>query len=134
VRFFPCLFALAASPAFAASPAPADVDAGGLVRVCLSLAVVIALIFAAGWVLRRLQGGGVRAGGHLRCIESVAVGLKERIVLVDAGGRQMLLGVAPGNVRTLHVFDEPIAAAAPSVVSPSAAFRTVFAQWRGGKS
>jgi flagellar protein FliO/FliZ len=122
-----------ASPAFAA-PAPADVDAGGLLRVCFSLGVVIALILGAGWILRRLQGGAVRSGGNLRALESIAIGMKERVVLVQAGEKQLLLGVAPGNVRTLHVFDEPIAAAAPSAVSPSAAFRTVFAQWRGGKS
>jgi len=135
VRFVPCLFALVASPAFAATaPAPADVDAGGLLRVCLSLAVVIALILAAGWVLRRLQGGGVRAGGNLRCIESIAVGMKERVVLVQAGEKQMLLGVAPGNVRTLHVFDEPIAVTTPNAVSPAAAFKTIFAQWRVASS
>jgi len=135
VRFVPCLFALVASPAFAAvAPAPADVDAGGLLRVCLSLAVVIALILAAGWVLRRLQGGGVRAGGNLRCIESIAVGMKERVVLVQAGEKQMLLGVTPGNVRTLHVFDEPIAVTTPNAVSPAAAFKNVFAQWRGAGS
>jgi flagellar protein FliO/FliZ len=98
VRFLPCLFALVVSPAFAAAaPTPADVDAGGLLRVCLSLAVV----------------------------------MKERVVLVQAGEKQMLLGVAPGNVRTLHVFDQPIAVATPNAVSPAAAFKTVFAQWRG---
>ena len=134
MRFLPCLFALAASPAFAAAATPAEIDAGGLLRVCLSLAVVIALILAAGWVLRRLQGGGVRAGGNLRCIESIAVGMKERVVLVQAGETQMLLGVGPGNVRTLHVFDQPIAVTTPSAVSPAAAFKTVFAQWRGAGS
>ena len=134
MRFVPCLLALAASPAFAAAPTPAEVDAGGLLRVCLSLAVVIALILAAGWVLRRLQGGGVRAGGNLRCLESIAVGMKERVVLVEAGGKQMLLGVAPGNVRTLHVFDEPIVVATANAVSPATAFRTVLAQWRGAGS
>ena len=134
MRFVPCLLALAASPAFAAAPTPAEVDAGGLLRVCLSLAVVIALILAAGWVLRRLQGGGVRAGGNLRCLESIAVGMKERVVLVEAGGKQMLLGVAPGNVRTLHVFDEPIVVATANAVSPATAFRAVLAQWRGAGS
>lgn len=135
MRFVPCLFALVASPAFAAAaPTPAEVDAGGLLRVCLSLAVVIALILAAGWVLRRLQGGGVRAGGTLRCIESIAVGMKERVVLVQAGEKQMLLGVAPGNVRTLHVFDQPIAVTTPNAVSPAAAFKTVLSQWRGVQS
>jgi flagellar protein FliO/FliZ len=134
VRFVPCLLSLAASPAFAAAPVPPDVDAGGLLRVCLSLAVVVALILASGWVLRRLQGGGVRTGGNLRCIESVAVGMKERVVLVQAGEKQMLIGVAPGNVRTLHVFDQPIAVAAANAVTPAAAFKTVLSQWRGAGS
>jgi flagellar protein FliO/FliZ len=30
-------------------------------------------------------------------------------VLVQVGGKQLLLGVAPGRVNTLHVLDEPIA-------------------------
>ena len=133
MRFIFCLFALVASPAFAA-PAPADVDAGGLLRVCLSLGVVIALILGAGWVLRRLQGGTVRAGGNLRALESIAIGMKERVVLVQAGEKQLLIGVAPGNVRTLHVFDEPIAPATQTASSPAAAFKTVLSQWRGAQS
>ena len=132
MRFVASPALLFASPALAA--APADVDAGGLLRVCLSLGVVIALILGAGWVLRRLQGGGVRAGRNLRCLESIAIGMKERVVLVQAGEKQLLIGVAPGNVRTLHVFDEPIAVATPNAVSPATAFKTVLAQWRGGNS
>ena len=133
MRFVASPALLFASPAFAAA-APADVDAGGLLRVCLSLGVVIALILAAGWVLRRLQGGGVRAGGNLRCLESIAIGLKERVVLVQAGEKQLLIGVAPGNVQTLHVFDQPIAVATPNAVSPATAFKTVLSQWRGAQS
>ena len=133
MRFLPWFLAAFASPAFAAS-APADVDAGGLLRVCLSLGVVIALILGAGYVLRRLQGGTVRSGGNLRALESIAIGMKERVVLVQAGEKQLLLGVAPGNVRTLHVFDAPIASAAQTAPSPAAAFRTVLSQWRGAQS
>ncbi len=133
MRFVPCFIALIASPAFAAT-APADVDAGGLLRVCLSLGVVIALILGAGWVLRRLQGGAVRSGGHLRALESIAIGMKERVVLVQAGDKQLLLGVAPGNVRTLHVFDEPVVPTTQIATSPAAAFKTVFSQWRGAQS
>jgi flagellar protein FliO/FliZ len=133
VRFVPCFLALIASPAFAA-PAPADVDAGGLLRVCFSLGVVIALILGAGWILRRLQGGAVRSGGNLRALESIAIGMKERVVLVQAGEKQLLIGVAPGNVRTLHVFDAPIAATTQVAPSPAAAFKTVLSQWRGVQS
>jgi flagellar protein FliO/FliZ len=134
VRFAISVLALVASPAFAAT-APADVDAGGLVRVCLSLGVVIALILGAGWVLRRLQGSAVRSGGNLRALESIAIGMKERVVLVQAGDKQLLLGVAPGNVRTLHVFDAPIIdTKATEAPTPGAAFRSVLSQFRGAKS
>ena len=134
MRFVPCLFALIASPAFAAAAPAPDLDVGGLLRVCLSLAVVIALILGAGWVLRRMQGGAVRSGGNLRCLESIAIGMKERVVLVQAGERQLLIGVAPGNVRTLHVFDQPIAVTTPATMSPAVAFRSVLSQWRGAQS
>ena len=32
----------------------------------------------------------------------------ERIALVDVGGQQILLGITPSSIRTLHVFDEPV--------------------------
>ena len=133
MRFLvPLALATVSSTAFAAATPPADLDVGGMLRVCVSLGVVIALILGAGWVLRRLQGGVVR-GGHLRALESVAVGMKERVVLVQAGEKQLLLGVAPGNVRTLHVFDEPIVVE-NAAASPATPFRNVLAQWRGAKS
>ena len=136
MRFVSLAFAVIASPALGATaaPAPADLDLGGLLRVCASLADVIALIVASGWILRRVQGGNARGGSRLRCLESVAVGMKERVVLVQAGEQQILVGVAPGNVRTLHVFAEPIAAPTPNAIAPAAAFRNVFAQWRGAAS
>jgi flagellar protein FliO/FliZ len=37
----------------------------------------------------------------------VGVGQRERAVLVQVGEQQFLLGVGPGNVRILHIFDEP---------------------------
>ncbi len=132
VRFAVPALLVYAAPALAAStPGGADSDVGSAVRVFASLAVVIALIFAASWLLKRLQRGSLGGSAHLRCIESIAVGMKERVVLVQAGERQLLLGVAPGNVCTLHVFDEPLAVADATQRAPSLAFRNVLAQFRG---
>jgi len=76
----------------------------------------------------------VRSAGNLRALESIAIGMKERVVLVQAGEKQLLIGVAPGNVRTLHVFDEAIAPTTQAAPSPAAAFKTVLSQWRGAQS
>jgi len=66
-------------------------------------ALVLVLLLAVGvlWLLRRVSGGNLRRGGLLQVRDSVAVGQRERVVVVSAGGRDYVLGVAPGNVRHL---------------------------------
>lgn len=73
--------------------------------LAINLAGVVALIVALGWVARRIPGFIGRANGPMRVISSLPLGQKERLVLVVAGERQLLLGVAPGSVQLLK--DEP---------------------------
>ncbi|HET8764800.1 MAG TPA: flagellar biosynthetic protein FliO [Rhodanobacter sp.] len=90
-------------------------DVGGeLVRVILSLVAVIALIFVAGWLSRRMQGRARAGGRRIRCVESMAVGARDRVMLLDADGKRLLVGVGPGGMRTLHVYD----GAAPADETP----------------
>lgn len=88
------------------------VDLSSLVRLTVGLAVVVLAILALGWVLRR-TGAGVSGGvaGQLRVLGGLSVGNRERVVLVQVGERQLLLGVAPGRVQTLHVLEENLAPA-----------------------
>jgi flagellar protein FliO/FliZ len=83
--------------------------AGGLLQVTLSLLLVLAAVFAAAWAVRRLRGFGRLAPGAIEIVADVALGQKERAVLVQVGKQQLLLGVAPGRVNTLHVLAEPVA-------------------------
>ena len=112
---------LATSATFAAEPnkpfaAPeaaervATPTAGSLAQVTLSLVLVLAAVFAAAWLVRRLKTFTRFSSGPIEVIADVSLGQKERAVLVQVGGKQLLLGVAPGRVSTLHVLDEPIAA------------------------
>ena len=81
--------------------------AGGLVEVMINLGLVIGAIVLFGWLLRRMQGAHGHGGGALRVAGSLSVGPKERVLLIDVGER-LLVGVAPGGLRTLHVLDEPL--------------------------
>ncbi len=74
----------------------------------MSLLLVLGVVFAAAWVMRRLRGFGKFGNGALQVVTEIAVGTKERVVLVQVGKQQLLLGVAPGRVNTLHVLDEPV--------------------------
>ena len=42
---------------------------------------------------------------HIRVISSVKVGSREKIMLVETGERQILVGVTSGSIRTLYAFD-----------------------------
>lgn len=93
---------LAAAPA----AAPEFNAAGELARVILSLVGIIAMILVAGWMTRRMQRRGPGGGSRrIRCVESFAVGTRERLLLLDADGKRMLIGMGPGGMRTLHVYE-----------------------------
>lgn len=104
----PMVFAAEKFAAPAASQAPAAVGAGSLTQVTLSLLLVLGIVFAAAWLTRRLKGFGKFGNGGVQVITEVVVGTKERVVLVQVGKQQLLLGVAPGRVNTLHVLAEPV--------------------------
>ncbi|NII07655.1 flagellar biosynthetic protein FliO [Luteibacter anthropi] len=117
----------------AAPVAAPAVDSGAeLVRVLISLLGVVALIFFVGWLSRRAQVR-IRPGGRkIRVVESMPVGVKDRVMLIEVGGKQLLVGASPGGgLRTLHVLDTPVAEdAVPPQAPVIRGFRDVLAQWK----
>jgi flagellar protein FliO/FliZ len=95
------------APSVTASADPSGIASLG--QVTLALGLVLALIFVAAWLMRRLRGFGKIGTGALDIIADLPVGQKERAVLIRVGTQQVLIGVAPGRVTTLHVLDEPVA-------------------------
>lgn len=91
-----------------ATAAPELFSAGYLAQVLGSLLVVFVCLFAVIYLLRRVNRVGGGNASVLRVIGSASVGQRERVVLIEAGKEQLLLGVAQGSVRTLHVFAEPV--------------------------
>jgi len=79
-----------------------------VITAILALGLVIGLIFALAWIARRLPGTGLRPGDGLRVMAGVSLGSKERAVVVDINGKQLLLGVTPGSVSLLHILETPL--------------------------
>lgn len=88
-------------------PAGTSLDWSSFAMVMLKLAVLLALIVAAAWVVKRVRRVGHRGGQALEIIDVLPVGPKERILLVRAGATRILVGSTPGGLRTLHRMDEP---------------------------
>jgi flagellar protein FliO/FliZ len=103
--------ALAAEPAatVAAAPAVNGGVAGQLTQLVLGLLLVLGLIFFLAWLLRRVQQAGPAGKGQvIELIGSRALGPRDRLMLVQVGNEQILLGLSPGTITALHVLKEPV--------------------------
>jgi flagellar protein FliO/FliZ len=95
-----------AAPTVTASAGPSGIASLG--QVTLALGLVLAFIFVAAWLMRRMRRFGKTGTGALDVIADLPLGQKERAVLIRVGTTQVLIGVAPGRVTTLHVLPEPV--------------------------
>ena len=79
-----------------AAPSVAMADLTGVV---VSLALVVGFILAAAWVVRRMPLGGLgRGNGPLKILAALPLGPRERLVLVEARGEELLIAVSPAGV------------------------------------
>ncbi len=79
-----------------------------LVQVLGGLALVLALVAALAWAARRLGRNRLVGPHNLRLVGGIALGARERILVVEVGESLQVVGVAPGRIQTLHVLDQPL--------------------------
>ncbi|MES9904075.1 MAG: flagellar biosynthetic protein FliO, partial [Sedimenticola sp.] len=79
---------------------------GALLETLVGLLLVILLIFALGWLFRRFGRLPAMGKGGINMLSGLSLGPRERVVLLQVGETRLLVGVAPGRVQTLHVFDD----------------------------
>ncbi len=84
----------------------ANMDAGSMI---LSLLMVLALIVICAFVLKRfnLTQQGV---SQLKMVTSLSLGAKERVVVIQAGEQQLLLGVTAQQVTLIERLEKPLVA------------------------
>jgi flagellar protein FliO/FliZ len=87
-----------------------NIDAPGvdLTSLVLTLVFIIGLIFACAWFVRRISGGNRFNNRLIKVVAVLPLGAKEKLVLIETGGQQILLGVTPGQITTLKEFSEPL--------------------------
>jgi flagellar protein FliO/FliZ len=106
--------ALCASSTASAAPSVPGLEVSGLSTMIMSLAFVIGFIFAAAFVAKRMPFGlGARNnGGALKVLAALPLGPKERLLLVQAKGEELLIAVSPAGV--FNVGAQAAAGAPPS--------------------
>lgn len=95
---------------------------GALAAVVLAL-----LLFAA--MLRRFQALPGMRHGDLRVLGGIALGAREKVVVVQTGRKQLVLGVTPGRIDTLCVLEgeDRIPPESPPAGEPP--FAVLLRQW-----
>lgn len=79
-----------------------------LLSVTLALVFIVALIFAVSWFIRRFGSGAFVQAGQMKIVAALPLGTRERLMLVDVAGKQLLLGVTATQINCLHEFAEPV--------------------------
>lgn len=74
---------------------------GGVLKMVIGLAVVLAVMALITWVLKRMVPGVGNKQSVIRIVGGVSVGSRERVVVLEVGGRWIVVGVAAGQVSSL---------------------------------
>lgn len=137
----PCLALSASLPVGAAAPARGTsaltsepMAAANMLQLTFGLLVVLGLVFAVAWLLRRFNRWQVTADGQMKILGGLSVGTRERVLLIEVGETQLLVGVSPGRIQTLHVLDQPLATPASAPASSGFAERLQTALRQGKAS
>ncbi|MEI7455511.1 MAG: flagellar biosynthetic protein FliO [Nitrosomonadales bacterium] len=94
--------AIAADIARPAYTPPVPTSSGSLLQISFSLLLVLAVIMAIAWLLKRMNIAQHGTGNLLKVVGSIAIGQRERVVMIEVEDTWVLIGVGPGQIRTLH--------------------------------
>lgn len=124
-----------ATPALTAANSAMSSGIGGqLLQLLLGLGLVVGLIFVLAWLMRRVQRAGPAGNQVIELLGSRALGPRDRLVLVQVGNEQILLGVTPGRITPLHVMNEPVHVPETQSTTPEFARRLMEALGNKGVS
>ncbi|MCK5337002.1 MAG: flagellar biosynthetic protein FliO, partial [Gammaproteobacteria bacterium] len=85
---------------------PVDpLSASSIANMLMGLGLVLAIIFVMAWVVKRMGGMQLAGSQRLKVLAGLSVGTREKVVLIQVENKRIVLGVAQGQVNTLHVLD-----------------------------
>jgi len=91
-------------------------------QIIFSLIFVLILIFVGAWLMKRFGRVQGVAGDAMKVLSVMSVGQKERIVLIQVGQEQYLVGVTTAKISLLQKLETPIEVASNSQLANAGAF------------
>lgn len=94
--------------------APETSTAGNVLQMLMGLAIVLVVLIGGAMLLRRVGRFPTAVDSPLRIVTGMTLGPRDRLVVVQVGEKQLLLGLSPGRIQTLHVLEQPLDTSTPA--------------------
>ncbi|MCW8090367.1 flagellar biosynthetic protein FliO [Alteromonas sp. ASW11-130] len=102
-----------------------------VLSIFLSLLLVVAIIFALAYVMRRFNVTH-SSNGQLKVVASMMAGAKERIMVIEVGDEQHLVGITSQSISHLSKLENSIQSQQPAD-NPGALFKQKLVSAMAGK-
>ncbi|MBT5231582.1 MAG: flagellar biosynthetic protein FliO [Methylococcales bacterium] len=93
-----------------------------LVKMLLALAVVLGLFFSVVWLIKKVGNIQTQKGNDIQIISATAIGAKDRLVLVQVGSEQFVVGVSNSGIQKIHTLSVPLSSGEGDELTPSSSF------------
>lgn len=84
-----------------AADKPMPSSTGGIFQIIIVLILVLGLMVGAAWLMKRFNSSGISSPGNIKIVGGVAVGNRERIMVVEVGDQWIVVGVTSTNINAL---------------------------------
>lgn len=101
-----CFYSSMSTADVAATEPEAKLADISLLQVMMPLLLVIVLIFALAWIVKKMKIGTPTLGQGITVVASSPLSNQARVCLIKVGEKDILLGVTNQHVSLIHTFEE----------------------------
>ncbi|HEY8096038.1 MAG TPA: flagellar biosynthetic protein FliO [Methylobacter sp.] len=112
------------------------VSSGDMLHWSVGLLIVLSVFFLCVWAMRKLSGNTVNGAGKMRVVGGLSLGMREKVILLQVGKKQLILGVTPGRIDALHVLegDDCLSSSESTAIGKDSGFAAIVAQVMKGRA
>ncbi len=113
-------------------PVTEVVSISQIINLLGGLVIVLLVFFAVVFLLKRLSGLNGVGRGHMKMVDTMHIGTKERLLIIKVTDKHLLLGVSQQGIHPLHVFSEDfVEEAVPVDTDAAPIFNQLLSKMKG---
>lgn len=101
-----CVFGANAAAAVELPDPSGDMIIGQILQVFLALAVTLATIWGLSKIAMKKRWNKGFEKQRIKILDTLALGTRDRIMLIEVDNQNILVASTPGQIRSLHCFEK----------------------------